>query len=593
MKKLINNLLYAGLFIAALSFTSCQEEIEPVGGNEQETLMASSETAELIINTSTNDGSFDNIVDGASCFAVNFPYTVEVGGIQITIDSEDDLELIEEIFDEFDDDIDILEFLFPITITLGDFTEIVIENKQQLIELAEECREGGDDDDIECIDFVYPITLFTFDINSQETGRVVVNSDKELRQFFAGLEGDDLVGVDYPVTLKKYDGTEIVVDSNAELAMAIEAAKDECDEDDDDDFNDDDFDEERFDFCLTECPWKVITVERDGNDRTMDYEAYLMNFTEDGGVTVEDREGNVLNGEWSATFTDRGPLLTLEFDTLVDFNLEWLVYEVGEHRIKLFADGGNKIIMQQLCEEEEEEGDDPDTLREILKECEWVIKRVKLQDEPIRRLLGYEFKFFPDGVATLSNGETTSDGTWEVGYNEDEVLALLITFGDEPAVNFNWPIRDLADDRLKFAVEEIDYELILQRVCDDNANDGDVAEIRNIMMGGAWSVASLEIVNNEGMTAVATEEFNGLDFYFNQMHRVNVDENDNPITEGLWRVIRNHDEDLVFYLNLGDEAPFDDLTEAWYIFEVSADRIKLVYEDENTPSKILVFEKNM
>ncbi|RNC90271.1 MAG: hypothetical protein ED555_07450 [Allomuricauda sp.] len=592
MKKLIHNLLFAGLFIAALSFTSCQEEFEEVGGNEQETLMANSDTAALIVNTSTNDGSFDNIVDGASCFAVKFPYTVDVGGIQITIDSEEDLELIEDIFDEFDTDEDVLDILFPITITLGDFTEIVIENVEQLIDLAEECREGGDDDDIECIDFVYPITLFTYDINSQQTGSVVVESDKELRQFFAGLEGEDLVGIDYPVTLKKYDGTTIEVNSNAELAMTIEAAKDECDEDDDNDFNDDDFDEDRFDFCLTECPWKVITVERDGNDRTVDYEAYLMNFTEDGGVTVKDREGNVLNGEWSATFTDRGPLLTLEFDTLVDFSLQWLVYEVGEHRIKLFAEGGNKIIMQQLCEDD---GSDvnPDSLREILKECEWIIKRVKLQDEPIRRLLGFEFKFLPGGVATLTNGDVVSEGTWEVGYNEEQVLALLISFGDEPAVNFNWPLRDLDDDRLKFSVEEIDYELILQRVCDDNANDGDVVEIRSIMMDGSWSVAMLETVTNDGNTAVGTEEFAGLDFYFNAMHQVQVDENDNPITTGLWRVIRNYNDHLVFYLNMGEDAPFDDLTEAWYITEVSADRIELVYEDEYIPSKVLVFEKNM
>jgi hypothetical protein len=136
MKKLINSLLYASLFMVALSFTSCQEEFEEVGGDQQETLMAGSNTADLIVKTSTNDGSFDNIVDGASCIAVKFPYTVEVGGIQITIDSREDLHLIEEIFDEFDDDEDILEFLFPITITLGDFTEVVIENKAQLRELA-------------------------------------------------------------------------------------------------------------------------------------------------------------------------------------------------------------------------------------------------------------------------------------------------------------------------------------------------------------------------------------------------------------------------------------------------------------------------
>ncbi|MEL6918360.1 MAG: hypothetical protein AAFO99_11595, partial [Bacteroidota bacterium] len=402
MKKFFNYALYASLLTMALTFTSCQEEFEELPtGDEQETIMANSSTAQLIENTSSNDGSFDNIVDGASCFAIEFPYTVNVNGIEITIDSREDLHLIEEIFDEVDIDDDILEILFPITITLADFTEIVINSKEDLRELAEQCVEGGDDDDIECIDFVYPITLFTFDVNEQQTGNVTVNSDKELRRFFAGLDENDLISIEFPVTLKLADGTEIIVDSNAELANAIENAKETCDEDDDDDFNDDDFTKERLDHLLVECPWLINEVKRSDVNQTDQYFEYLMIFTEDGTVKVDDRQGNMLTGEWSTRVTDHGALLTLEFDVLVDFNLEWFVYEIGEHRIKLFAEGGNRIIMRQFCEDD---FPNPDTLRDILRECEWIIKKVKNQGEEIERLLGYEFKFLPEGVVTLSNG---------------------------------------------------------------------------------------------------------------------------------------------------------------------------------------------
>ncbi|WP_420604297.1 hypothetical protein [Flagellimonas sp.] len=582
MKKLINNLMYMALFAMALNFTSCQEEFEEVNGGTQETIEANSSTALLIEKTSSKDGSYDNIIDGASCFALKFPYTVEVNGIEVIIDSKEDLQTVEDIFDEVDVDEDILEILFPITITYADFSELVIENKEQLRGLAAECVEGGDDDDIECIDFVYPITLFTFNTDNQQTGEVSVESDEQLRRFFDGLEEGDLVSIQFPLTLKKFDGTEIVVNSNAELAQALEMAKDECDEDDDDDFNDDDFDEERFDFCLTQCPWQVREVQRDGTNHTDQYLEYLMVFTEDGEVTVKDREGNVLNGTWSSSFTDRGPLLTLEFDTLVDFNLEWLVYEIGDHTIKLYAEGGNKIIMKQLCEDDRP---GPDTLREILKECEWIIKKVKNQGEEIDRLLGFEFKFLPEGMVTLSDGETTSEGTWEIGLNDDEIPSLLITMGDEPGVSFDWPLRDLDNHRLKFYVEEVGYELILQRVCDDNANDGDVVEIRTALMEGAWNVAQYK----EG-DVDKTDEFTGLDFYFNEMHRVQVDENDNPIIEGLWRVIRNHDNHLKFYLNFANDAKFGEITDDWYIESVTADRIELVHEDENS-TETLVFEK--
>ncbi len=585
MKNVFNKLVLTNLLVMAMLFTSCQEEFEEVGGDEQETIAASSNTATLIENTVTQDGSFDNIVDSASCFAVNFPYTVEVNGIEITIDSKEDLHTIEEIFDEFDTDEDILDILFPITITFGDFSELVIENFEQLRELADQCTEGGDDDDIECIDFVYPITLFTFDVDEQLTGEVSVSSDKELRRFFAGLEDDELVSVQFPITLKKFDGSEIVLDSNAELAAALERAKDECDEDDDDDFNDDDFTKERLDHLLVECPWEIREVLRMSVDQTEQYLENTLTFSEDGSVTYQGPAGGMVTGEWSTRVTDHGIALNLVFEQLIDFTLEWFVYEIGDHKIKLYSDSGNKIILRQDCEDNNEVPS-PDGLREILKECEWIIKKVKNQGEEIDRLLGFEFKFLMDGVVTLSDGISTSEGTWEVGFNDEQVLSLLITMGDEPGVSFNWPLRDLDDHRLKFDVESVDYELVLLRVCDENAGDEDVAEIRNIMFGGLWNVT---MYDNEGQDG--TNNYTGMDFNFSMFNQVEVSINDDPQIAGLWRVTRDASDNLIFFLNFDDNGVYGELTEAWYVTEVNANRIELVYEDENVNFKTLVFEK--
>ncbi|WP_088341579.1 hypothetical protein [Robiginitalea sediminis] len=587
MKKFLNLATYTLLLFGALTFTSCQEEFEEVNTSSTEgaSFKADSETALLIEKTSSLDGSFDNIVDGSSCFALNFPYTVNVNGIDITIDSRQDLHLIEEIFDEFDEDIDILEILFPITITLADHSEIVIENKQALAELARECIEGGDDDDIECIDFVYPITFYTFDVNNTQTGTVTVESDMQMRRFFHELEDGDVVSIDFPVTLIKFDGTEIQVNSNAELAAALRMAKDACDEDDDDDYNDDDFSVERLANYLTECPWTVVTVERDANDQTPQYEAYRMFFSEDGSVEVKDREGNTLMGEWALRMSDRGVMLTLAFETLVDFNLEWKVYEIGEGKIKLYEEGGNRIIMHTNCGEPG--GILPGALVEILRECSWVIQKVKNQGMEIDRLIGYEFEFQGEGVVTLSNGVNTSQGTWEVATGANGTLVLAITMGDEPGVSFEWPLRELLDRRLKFEVAEIDYELILQRVCPSNATDGDVAEIRNIMMGGDWVVASY-VEGDMDMTA----NFAGYDFSFAMEHLLTVSTNMDPLKDGLWRVIRNHDGKLKVFLNLGDDDDvFADLTEDWDFVSITPNRLEVKDVSGDGTITVLVFEK--
>ena len=600
MKKLITNVMFAGFVAMALLLNSCQEEFEEVGSDAQETIAADSSTAQLMINTASNDGSFDNIVDESSCIAVQFPYTVEIAGIQITIDSIEDLRLIEEIFDEFDDDEDVLDIIFPITIILADFTEVVIENKEALRELAAECLEGGDDDDIECIDFVYPITLFTFDIDGQQAGSVTINSDMELRRFFKDRGEGEIISIDFPVTLKKFDGTEIQVSSNAELARVLEAAKDECDEDDDNDFNDDDFDEERFVEYLTECPWEVRDIRRDGVDQIDQYLEFLLNFKEDGVVELIGREGNAVTGEWSVEFTDHGPAVEMNFGMMADFNLVWFVYEIGENKIKFYSDNDNKIILRRHCDgnndDDNDGGDDgiisTETLMNTLKECEWIIGDLELQGEDIDRLLGYEFTFGEDGVATLGDGITTFEGTWEVGSNDSGQRTLFIEIMMESAVNLEWPVVDIAGEsivettRIKLEDEEIGYKMILQKVCEDGAGDEDVSEIRNIVLGGLWNVA---LYDDEGMDT--TDEYAGMDFGFSMFNQVEVSINDDPIAAGVWRSIRDTNGNLVFFLNLGMEGALGELTEPWYVSEVSADRLELVYEDEEVNFKTLVFEK--
>ncbi|MFS4456391.1 hypothetical protein [Maribacter sp. 2304DJ31-5] len=585
MKKFLSYAVYVGLLLAALSFTSCQDEFEEINtGEEPQAIMANSSTAQLVKKTATRDGSFDNIVDGASCLDIKFPYTVEVNGLEITINKREDLKLIEEIFDALEDDENLLEILFPITITVGDFTEITVNGIGDLRELAAQCKEGGEDDDIECIDFVYPMTLFTFDVNLEQTGSVTVESDKDLRMFFGGLDENDLVSFDFPITLELFDDTKITVDSNEELARAIENAKDACDEDDDNDYNDDDFDPERFDAYLIQCPWLVKEIKRNDVDQTDQYENYLFNFKEDGTVNVKDREGLNINGTWESRVDENGAALIMEFETLVDFTLEWRVYEIDDRRIKLFNGEGNRVIMKQLCEDDKA---DPNTLREILRECEWVIRKVKNQGEEIDRLLGYEFKFMPEGVITLSNGVNTSEGTWAIELNEEQILVMAITMGEEPGVNFEWPVRDLKNERLKFEVEEVGYELILQRVCDDNTDDGDVPEVRNVMMGGEWIVASYTEGDENN-----TETFNGYSVQFMADHQITISEGGEAFGEGLWRVLRNYDQRLKVYLNFGENMPFDELTKVWTFVSAEEGRVEIKHVDEETEViTTLVFER--
>ncbi|MBT8283357.1 MAG: hypothetical protein KJO86_06435, partial [Muriicola sp.] len=322
-------------------------------------------------------------------------------------------------------------------------------------------------------------------------------------------------------------------------------------------------------------------------------------------VTVRDRMGNVLNGTWSSRITDHGVLLNLEFDVLVDFTLEWFVYEIEPGKIKLYSEGGNKIILRSVCDVYDEE---PNTLREILRECAWVIKKVKLNGDEIDRLLGYEFEFMAEGVVTLSNGVNTSTGSWEITTNAQGRLVMALTFGEDPndpdrldpnpnEVQFEWLLSDLRNDRLKFEIEGTAYELILQRVCDDTPNnsDGDVLEIRTAMMDGEWIVAQYK----DGEVD-ETQNFMPYTFGFGEEHIMSITTGQTGVTRaGVWRVLRNSEGKLKVYLNAGVEGELIDLTDDWDFVSMSYneanmqyDRIELKsYNDYNGSYDVLVFEK--
>ncbi|EAR02080.1 hypothetical protein FB2170_02315 [Maribacter sp. HTCC2170] len=570
----------------ALTFTSCQDEFEKLPEDEaqEQAINASSSTAKLIEDTCSNDGSFDNIVDESSCFNINFPYTVNVNGVELTINSIENLDMIEEIFDALEDDEDVLDIIFPITITMADYAEVTINGIEDLRELAQDCKEGGDDDDIECIDFVYPITMYTFDLNNEETGNIIVESDKDLRRFFAGLDKDDLISMDFPVTLKLYDDTEMVVNSNAEMAAAIENAKELCDEDDDNDHNDDDFTQERLEEYLVECPWLIHEVKRDNQLQTDQYIDYVMNFTEDGAVKVVDREGNELNGTWSTRVAEHKVMLKMEFDDLVDFTLEWFVYELGEGRIKIYGDDGNRIIMHRGCDII---NDDPNTLREVLTECSWIIKRVFNEGQEIKRLLGFEFNFEPEGVVTLSSGDIVSQGTWEITTNEQGRLVMAITMGEEPGVSFEWPLSDLRDDRLKFSIPGTDYELVLERNCDNDDNDEDVTWIRGLFNETEWELALFN-QNEDPMV----EAYGGFIYKFSTDGAITVlDQDMQEISTGKWYVYRNSDEKLEMIIRFEPGSNFQPLSNDYKILEVEENRIELKHENRYGGYDHLIFEK--
>ncbi|MCM4168550.1 hypothetical protein DHD08_12755 [Arenibacter sp. H213] len=556
---------------------ACQKEFEDLPEqNNQEAINASSNTAQLIKGASSKDGSYDNIVDGASCFSINFPYVVNINGLNVNLKTVNDLELIKGLLGENDDDLDIR---FPIIVTLADYSEIVLTDEDQLEELVEACQVLGDEDSIDCVSFMYPFKVFSFDITFQQTGSVSVKNDMELRRYFDNLDDDDLISFQFPISLKLYNDIEFVVHNNAEMTDVIESAKKNCDDDDDDD----EFSKQELNAYLGACPLLMKEVIANGKYQTTQYLENVMRFEADGTVALNNSTGNTVTGSWSTVKVGSKVKLKLDFNELVDLSLEWFVYDIGGDRIKLIAKDGNRIILKKGCDII---NNDPEVLRELLKECSWVISKVKVDDEELKRLLGYEFIIMADGGATISNGTIIKDGTWEVASNSQGRLVMMLDIADETALNFEWLLSDLEDERLEFNMGDDDYELVLEKICTANIADVDAVEIRDILKVDKW-VVSKYLDDGEDETS----NYANFDFTFSALAVVTVSSNALPVHLGLWKVIKNSDNQLKCYLNFGSVGSLKELTNNWRVVSFSGNRLELRDKDDDGSANILIFEK--
>ncbi|WP_452232549.1 LamG domain-containing protein [Lacinutrix sp. MEBiC02595] len=340
-------------------FSACQEEVvEVTEPDNEETIAPNSNLANLMRNVASNDGSFDNIIDYANCLEVVLPVTVTANGVTITIESITDYDALETILDAFSSDGDEIEITFPITVIFNDYSELVINSQNELEAQIENCNEEDEeDDDIECVDFQFPITISVYNTDFQVVDTVTITDDEALYSFIENLEGGVLASINFPVTMVLANGDTVVVENNTEMEAAIEAAEDTCDEDDDYDWNDDDIEDcdvnlSEIEAYLLACNITAPTYDASGN--ILD-ENYLM-FDTNGEVIVNGEPTVTEFGSWSLLESGSGYTLTIEGLTVFDLlNGEWLLLGCDEDTFVFsrVTNSGDVINMEleQDCED--------------------------------------------------------------------------------------------------------------------------------------------------------------------------------------------------------------------------------------------------
>jgi hypothetical protein len=444
--------------IGLLFSFGCQQDVtEIIDAPTAEVITPESNVAELIQRTAMRDGSDDNIIDKSSCSSIVLPIIVVANGLEIHLDSEEDLVTVEKILDQFEWDDDIIEILFPITVILADHTELVINNEDDLEALWESCGENEIDDDIECIDFVYPFTISVFDSENQLSDVITVENDEELHHFFKEFDDDEVASINFPITVVLSDGSEYVVNDHDELENLIDAVKDDCDEDDDNDYNDDDVDDSDLRHILVDGLWE-ITKFMDEEDETAIFDGYIFDFLENGIVEAS-KNGQGYRGEWM-TYGDDGTLeLELFFGNeypLAEIVDDWDIIEFDGNIIKLKDISGGDGSVEYLTFERPTDnvgGEDNASLSDIIIEGTWMVAKYNDSgDDETTNFDGISFDFLENGTVVATKNDDVLEGTWEVN-TDSGYEKFVLDFGDTlPLSEFNddWDIEEVLENRVEF-----------------------------------------------------------------------------------------------------------------------------------------------
>jgi len=443
MKTLGKHIILLVFF--ALLVSSCQDEaVQIIEPSQEEVLVANSSLSNLMLRASANSVASDNVLDNSSCFSVELPVTIVISDTTITINSEDDLSELEDILEEFDDELP--AFVFPITIVFSNYTELVIQNQDEFDDLLDQCFE--DDDNIECVDFVYPISFSVLNTAFTVIDTITIEDSEELYEFLERLEDGDeslLVSLNFPVSLQFFNGETVTVNSNQELSDAIERAENICDDDTIIECSPEDI--EAF---LKECSWE-LDDEFDDLEITFNTDFSLE-------ITGDDLQ-TAITGTWDVSITDNGTFLTLSELTGLQEDLQgaWLITECEDDEIEIVNSNGLELDLDRDCEEDI--NCDYFDVSENLQHCEWKGMSDILTGETPALM------FTAEGEVKLSASATVI-GVYTFSIAGADTFIDFAFETELQALTGQWKIEDCDDDELELT--RGNDVLILEKDCDDD-----------------------------------------------------------------------------------------------------------------------------
>ncbi len=566
----INLRLLAVISLMLIS-VSCQKEDKELidDTNNPDTFTAGSNLTQILLSASQNNGSLDNIIDGSDCISVVYPVQVVANGQQVTLQSINDLSLVEDIFNQFPNDTDTLEIMFPITVATEDFDQIIVENQTTLDALVSAC-DNAISDTYSCVDFVYPITCFIYNEANEQTNTITLNNSYEWFEYLIYLQPGIYVAIDYPMSVI-VNGQTIVVNSNQELSAAIAQA----------DCSSGGTSISEFETIITTGVW-YVTYYFDDFDETADFAEYEFNFDSEGTASATNSIGTT-PGTWNYYADSTVEKVDLYFgmvSPLDELDEDWVILEATQDIIRLRHESGDGSLDYVTYERNPYTGGGGGSVNPFITELTTGTWFVNLMEDSgtdeTCDYVAYEFLFNVNGTVTATSATITKNGFWSA-IDDSGTIDLILNFDldgtNDPFEDLNddWDVQNYTSSLIQLmdisgGGSGTDY-LNFGRDPYTGCGGGGGSDLSDILLNGPWYVASyLDDGNDE------TYYYYAYNLTFNSNGTV-VAENGVNTFNGTWSLVGTGAQDLV--LDFGTQIPFDEFNDDWEVLSYNETTINL------------------
>ncbi len=477
--KLTKSIIYCFLLSVAIVLSSCTRNEDDFTDQDQtvETIATGSQLYNLLVSVSQDTSENENAID---CAGFDYPITILIydengdqTGTETIISDSDLFQFLSGLGDNQS-----ISLQFPVSIILNDGTTVEVTDNSELQNIITSCTEDETSNTIDTQQLETDLTTgvwyvtyyfddveetdnfggYEFTFNTDQTAQATngsntvsgnwsINDDDtpDLVLFFGETDPFDELDEDWEI-LEATDEIirlqDISGDGTTDLLTFERTPTTGGGNNDVDQFSQ----------TITDGTWYVNVSNDDGDDETCDYAAYEFNFNADGSTTAVSNTDTV-NGTWSAIIDDNQLKLVLSYefsgqdDPFEDLNDDWDVLEFDTQHFNLRdisgGNGGTHLLnfgRQPVTGCNGGGGNDVQDLMDTLEDGEWkVASYVDDGNDQTADYTDFVFDFNSDGTATATDSNGTTNGTWSVIIDDNE-LNLVLNFGTA------FPLEELEDD---------------------------------------------------------------------------------------------------------------------------------------------------